>query len=124
MTGIAEWLTAIWDEQEEEAREALDLSSWVTEQDGLTIEWRWVRMLRHADRGGAASTSYCPGALSPADQLARVASDREILADLGMYCFDTPGHPCGTCERVGCRTLRRMASAYATRPGYLPEWSL
>ena len=58
----------------------------------------------------------------PRRMLDDVDAKRAIIEDLSSYCWLWPGHPCGRCERIGCRNLRRMASAYADQPGYREEW--
>jgi len=96
---LAAWLTQIWDEEEKAAH------------SGKTCgEVHPMFDVYHPDG-------------HPDDQaLARIAAYRKILKDLSNYCWLWPGHPCGKCERIGCRNLRRMASPYKGREGWQEAW--
>jgi len=126
---LADWLIQIWDEEEEAARFALDLTERAYPADEFDIEWRWARLSSHKTSGGGGS-SFEPGAPSPASVLARIAADRKILARYERACAraDDPnesalvrndwGVIASTYETVLCE----LASPYADHPGFREEW--
>jgi hypothetical protein len=130
---IAAWLTAIWDERQRacaDAQTAIDTHSALAASGDL--ELRWMLQLR---RGGEFQGGWdMPGPPTPAEDLARIAADREILA---LHYNDGPGHDsikripaacamCGTPDEYGiawpCKTVRLLALPYADRPGYQEAW--
>jgi hypothetical protein len=121
---IAAWLTAIWDEQEKLVGNEVDvLAEFFPASKGYSWKYRWSRLIWHD--GVGPSTSTMPGAPSPTEMLARIAADREILAlhDLAPDHLTGKPHWCRLdLETQPCRTLRALASAYATRPGYQEAW--
>lgn len=121
---IAAWLTAIWDERQRacaEAQTAIDAYS-ATAASG-DLELRWMLQLR---RGGEFQAGWdMPGPPTPAEDLARIAADRDILAlhDLAPDHLTGKPHWCRLDQETQpCRTLRALASAYAARPGYQEAW--
>lgn len=98
---IAAWLTAIWDE----------------------------------DEARLTGPTFCGPVWPTTDQLlARIAADRQILAlhgpehdDIGSMIL---GPFCQICrydegldkDPYPCPTIRLLASAHASRPGYSEEW--
>lgn len=118
---LAAWLTAIWDERQracQEAQEAIEAHSALS-ADG-TLELRWMLQLR---RDGVFQTGWTmPGPPTPAEDLARIATERAILKlHSPNQVADKPW--CDTDQLTWpCRTVRLVAVAYAARPGYQDAW--
>jgi hypothetical protein len=101
---LAAWLTAVWDE----------------EADEPAPHHLGCRYVADGDRGGLlpCDCGY------PAQMLAQIARDRKILALHGPNEWGL----CGICvmgsdeERDPCATVRLLASPYAEREGFRPEW--
>lgn len=101
MNDLAAWLTRIWDEDEQWARQ-------IGQPDGF-----------HPD-------PYEPEAPAHhAKLLARIAADRKILAlhsGSAVYCAWTHDDR-DTHQSYGpCDTVRLLAMPHADRPGYREEW--
>lgn len=73
-----------------------------------------------------------PGPLAPLRpfQLEVLMSKRAIVDQVAGYCWErghssdgTEWHPCGHCDRIGCRTLRLLAAPYRKHPDYREEWA-
>ena len=138
MDDLVAWLTQVWDEQEKAARFAHELAASI---DYGIVDFQWVRFVRDMPGGMVKSHSFDTGAPSPAEVLARIAVDRQILA------LHKPGVDwlCRTCcgeayleeywdgetettewKRAElawpCPTVRLLAQPYADRPGFRDEW--
>lgn len=139
---IAAWLTAIWDERQRacaEAQTAIDAYS-ATAVSG-DLELRWMLQLR---RGGEFQGGWdLPGPPTPAEDLARIAADRQILAlhhpDRHLESWYWLERECAECHHrwhkwlpnkppteigpeQGCPTVRLLALPHAARPGYQEAW--
>lgn len=113
MEELITWLRGVLDGIEQEA----------TREGSFWFSW-------DADRDPTGTIPMHAG-ISP-DLAADIAAKRAIL-DLhnGDYPYDPDDGPgnyswtarCQECHsEEPCKTLRLLASAYATRPGYLEEW--
>ena len=108
---LAAWLTQIWDEQEKIAQGVVDRSA--PDEATIYLEDPWPE-----------EAAYLPH-IKPASVLARIAADRQILADYRYYEADYRANPTPTLEgqRFGLLlALTRLAEAYADRPGFREEW--
>ncbi len=107
---LSAWLTQIWDEGEARVREALgpdyagERPKFYDVPGGHRDDWGlWTF---HVD---------------PAEVLARIAADRQILA-LHEGGVSYP-EDCGICnEGMPCETVRFLAAPYADRLGYQESW--
>ena len=153
---LAAWLTQIWDEDEALAKDAALMSGWdgfgesriasgsewsasyhVVKRkraDGEPIESRKGRELADCGNLNLERAKHI-AANDPASVLARIAADRQILAE---HRPSKPPWPtkmergcrnCATAQawdpranEANCLTLRLLASPYADRPGYREEW--
>jgi hypothetical protein len=110
---LAAWLTGIWDARVkacEEAQEAIDAYTATAGQGDL--ELRWMLQLR---KDGVFQGGWdMPGPPTPAEDLARIAADRKILASqLALY-----PEGCAPNSLV----MKYLAEPYADRPGFREEW--
>ena len=127
---LAAWLTQIWDEREEAARFEKELTEDIYADGEFTVEYQWARMTKHAS--GGYGSSFAKGAPSPTEVLARIAADRQILAEHTRNAgrCDTCikdvwveyGDPVLEYHEHWCPTVRLLASPYADRPGYQEAW--
>ncbi len=100
---LATWLTQLWDECEKAARE------WQGEIEAEIVIP--ARMLG--------------GIVDPWRELARIAADRQILADYLDACrsYTIERTPFREGQRFGLlMALSRLAEAHADRPGYQEAW--
>lgn len=121
---LAAWLTQIWDDDERIARAIPDLyRSWEALREGPGAAW--IDCV-------SSSRTQSPGLLDPDDAahiarhdpasiLARIAADRQILAECSIVLEDKSP------ERVQERILawaivRHLASAHRDRPGWREAW--
>jgi Family of unknown function (DUF6221) len=133
VSDLVAWLTQIWDEQEKACREAQEAIDTYTATAGQgDLELRWMLQLRH---GGVFQAGWdMPGPPTPAQDLARIAANRKILAwcaereriyvgTVGDDPSDPKNYvPGGLKHPADSVVLRLLASAYADRPGFREEW--
>lgn len=121
---LAAWLDAIWGEREKACQEAQDAIDTYTATAGQgDLELRWMLQLR---RGGVFQGGWdMPGPPTPAEDLARIAADRKILALHHKFPQTVRVWICPSCAaRHGfpCPTLRLLASPYKGREGWQEAW--
>ena len=107
---LAAWLTEIWDEQEKAARHILDGGHW----HGIHVN-------------SATEVAVHIEAWNPERVLARIAADRQILAEFVARDKDMDlmlGPDClRQREWSGLRlALLLKAGQYKDRPGFNPDW--
>ena len=136
---LTAWLTAIWDEDEAVARAVKaagrplegGTGSWF--ESDRSIGDRTGYVVAYGVEWDAARKHIASH--DPAHVLARIAADREILAEHAPAKPSWAGRmeracrTCGTAQiwdqvayEANCRTLCLLASVFADRPGYREEW--
>lgn len=117
----------------------MTLTEWLLEQVAEDERLASDEVLRLAGESFVASPFYlgdAPG--NPARVLAECAAKRQIIElhlaghrpgdDRCWYCQSDcrveHGEAMATWETWPCPTLRIMASVYADRPGFQPEWAV
>ena len=122
---LVAWLTQIWDEQEKRARLEKQLADDFFPD--AVVDYQWVRFVRDIPDGMARSTSFSPGAPSPASVLARIAADRRIVERYREAMANASEKdeldPCTQAVLVALLwPLYDLASAYQDRPGFQEAW--
>lgn len=143
---LATWLRAQLDDDERVAQAEVDLLRDYPYPADFRVEYQWVRMARHPH--GGTSTTFAPGAPTPARVLAEVDAKRKLI-DLyeaarrrqqdnsAKFVLLTKQRYLDQAEFARVKThgwelggqvaALRMAVAvaavvYADRPGYQQEW--
>ncbi len=128
---LAAWLTQIWDGQEATARAATE-GPWkwqaVAPPHKYALVGKGGRMVvpsRTPDVWPSVSDATFMEANDPASVLARIAADRQILADYLDACrsYEIERTPFREGQRFGLlMALARIAETHADRPGYQEAW--
>jgi hypothetical protein len=110
---LTEFLLAQISEDEAPARRAIEMERFAV--DGSEVLWEWHRT--EVTSSGAAASTFCYGALSPARVLAECEAKRALIAvaATAAVAFDDVW---GLSDAI----LKPLATVYADRPDYLPEW--
>lgn len=77
MDDLVTWLRAQWDEIGRGAQEEISLLCEFPYPDGFQLDYQWMRMARHPNRG--VSTMFAPGVPTPPEVLADLDVKRRIL---------------------------------------------
>lgn len=121
---LADWLTQVWDEQEEAAREAYyEGQRWLPEEESVITAPDWD-VVYTADRKVDARHI---ARHDPASVLARIAADRQILARCSAHLPPTSDRHLLTDVAMALAvlaeaTIRDLAQPYADRPGFEEAW--
>lgn len=123
---LVTWLRAALDDEEQAAREALDIDSRCFPSPEFAVDYQWARLTRHTS--GGHGTGFAPGAPSPARVLREVEAKRRILAGHdGIHrCIDGgfAGGSNDAHDMLGpCRVAAILAPMYVDRDGYREEWA-